>query len=214
MRAPASGWLSANSARSAMRPGISCSASWISLRPQPARERSATLKSPSEGHGHGLPGRATNRLRGTRCVEGWGIRHHPDQPGRRLGGSTSTRPSARFEVVEHGDGAGVDAGLDGEVQRHEVALDDQVEQLAPGRPRPRPRRRGCVHDLVEHVVGEVEPAGHLRVLEVVAEATTVITWRVTSPCWPQPQISLWPSSGSTLANAGALAFSFTWHFQR
>ena len=43
MRAPASGWLSANSARRAMRPGISCSASWISLRPKAARERSATL---------------------------------------------------------------------------------------------------------------------------------------------------------------------------
>jgi hypothetical protein len=43
MRAPASGWASANSARVAMRPGISCSASWISLRPKPARERSATL---------------------------------------------------------------------------------------------------------------------------------------------------------------------------
>ena len=45
MRAPARGWLSAYSARRAMRPGISCSASWISLRPKAARERSATLKS-------------------------------------------------------------------------------------------------------------------------------------------------------------------------
>ena len=43
IRAPASGWASANSARIAMRPGISTSASWISLRPQPARDRSATL---------------------------------------------------------------------------------------------------------------------------------------------------------------------------
>src|SRR5215213_6954358 len=47
MRAPASGWASPYSARRAIRPGISCSASWISLRPKPARERSATLKSPS-----------------------------------------------------------------------------------------------------------------------------------------------------------------------
>ena len=45
MRAPASGWASANSARVDMRPGISCSASSISLRPKRARERSATLKS-------------------------------------------------------------------------------------------------------------------------------------------------------------------------
>ncbi len=43
IRAPASGWEAAYSARIAIRPGISCSASWISLRPNGARERSATL---------------------------------------------------------------------------------------------------------------------------------------------------------------------------
>jgi hypothetical protein len=46
-RAPASGCASANSARRDIRPGISCSASAISLRPQPANDRSATLNSPS-----------------------------------------------------------------------------------------------------------------------------------------------------------------------
>src|SRR4051812_48708788 len=45
MRAPASGCRSPYSSRSAMRPGISCSARVISLRPNPARDRSATLKS-------------------------------------------------------------------------------------------------------------------------------------------------------------------------
>ena len=45
MRAPARGLLSVNSARRAMRPGISTSASSISLRPQGARLMSATLKS-------------------------------------------------------------------------------------------------------------------------------------------------------------------------
>src|SRR6476660_3507129 len=45
IRAPASGWRSAYSRRVAIRPGISCSASWISLRPKPAKARSATLKS-------------------------------------------------------------------------------------------------------------------------------------------------------------------------
>jgi hypothetical protein len=45
IRAPASGWLGPNSLRMAIRPGISCSASRISLRPNSARERSATLKS-------------------------------------------------------------------------------------------------------------------------------------------------------------------------
>mmetsp|Transcript_15557 Transcript_15557/g.54045 ORF Transcript_15557/g.54045 Transcript_15557/m.54045 type:complete len:422 (+) Transcript_15557:392-1657(+) len=46
MRAPASG-LSANSSRHAIRPGISISASVISLRPKSASEMSATRKSPS-----------------------------------------------------------------------------------------------------------------------------------------------------------------------
>jgi hypothetical protein len=44
-RAPARGWASAYSLRIAIRPGISCSARVISLRPKAARERSATLKS-------------------------------------------------------------------------------------------------------------------------------------------------------------------------
>ena len=45
---PFSGWDGPNSRRSAIRPGISCSASSISLRPKAARERSATLKSVTE----------------------------------------------------------------------------------------------------------------------------------------------------------------------
>ena len=44
-RAPLSGSTSAYSRRSAIRPGISCSASRISLRPNSAKPRSATLKS-------------------------------------------------------------------------------------------------------------------------------------------------------------------------
>ncbi len=43
--APLSGRASAYSRRMAIRPGISCSASWISLRPKSASARSATLKS-------------------------------------------------------------------------------------------------------------------------------------------------------------------------
>src|SRR5690349_24324632 len=45
IRAPARGWASAYSSRIAIRPGISCSARLISLRPNSARERSATSKS-------------------------------------------------------------------------------------------------------------------------------------------------------------------------
>src|SRR6185437_772886 len=49
MRAPRSGCDSPYSRRVAMRPGISCSASWISLRPKAARPRSATLMSAPVG---------------------------------------------------------------------------------------------------------------------------------------------------------------------
>ena len=40
------------------------------------------------------------------------------------------------------------------------------------------------------------------------------TCRVTSPCWPHPQISLCVSSGTVAMNAGDLAFSLTSFFQR
>ncbi len=43
IRAPRSGCLAAYSARVAIRPGISCSARVISLRPKSASDRSATL---------------------------------------------------------------------------------------------------------------------------------------------------------------------------
>ena len=45
MRAPLSGWRAAYSARIAISAGISDSAILISLRPQSASDRSATLKS-------------------------------------------------------------------------------------------------------------------------------------------------------------------------
>ncbi len=45
IRAPFSGWEPPNSSRVAISPGISCSASRISLRPNSACPRSATLKS-------------------------------------------------------------------------------------------------------------------------------------------------------------------------
>src|ERR1039458_2325777 len=47
IRAPFNGWAAAYSRRIDIRPGISCSASVISLRPNSARDRSATLKSVS-----------------------------------------------------------------------------------------------------------------------------------------------------------------------
>ena len=74
-----------------------------------------------------------------------------------------------LQVGQDGDGAGVDAGFGGEVQAHEVALDDEVEELREGALSLGLDVDDAVHDLVEDVVGEVEAAGDLWVLEVVAE---------------------------------------------
>src|SRR4051812_26049722 len=52
---PLRGWALAYSARTAMRPGISCSARRISLRPQSARERSLTLNSRPAAAALGAP---------------------------------------------------------------------------------------------------------------------------------------------------------------
>ena len=61
MRAPARGWLAAYSARIAISPGISCSARPISLRPNSARDRSATLKGRGEVMTAAPSGRAQAR---------------------------------------------------------------------------------------------------------------------------------------------------------
>ena len=42
----------------------------------------------------------------------------------------------------------------------------------------------------------------------------VKTWRVTSPCWPQPHSSLWVSSGTRLAQEATFGFSLNCPFQR
>ena len=75
-----------------------------------------------------------------------------------------------LEGGEDGDGAGVDAGLGGHVEAHEVALDHEVEELGEGALPLCLDVDDGVDDLVEDVVGEVEPPGDLRVLEVVSEA--------------------------------------------
>ena len=40
-----------------------------------------------------------------------------------------------------------------------------------------------------------------------------MSWRVTSPCWPQEQISLWSSSGYVCQKAGAFAFILEKRFE-
>ena len=76
MRAPARGCWSANSARRAMRPGISCSARRISLRPNPWSARSATRWSSASG---GVVDMTTPLRTPVGCLRGSG------QTGRVLG---------------------------------------------------------------------------------------------------------------------------------
>src|SRR5437764_12593423 len=102
MRAPANGWLSPNSARRAIRPGISSSARRISLRPKSARSMSATL--------YGTSVTATVRSAFLECG---------------------------LDLVEGRSGARVDALVQRQVERRQVADEDEVEELgqlavAPG----------------------------------------------------------------------------------
>ncbi len=73
----ASAWASAYSRRIDIRPGISCSASSISLRPNAAWERSATLKSVSVRVGCSCAGGFRRRLR---CGHAGAARSEPNGP--------------------------------------------------------------------------------------------------------------------------------------
>src|SRR5829696_252906 len=88
---------------------------------------------------------------------------------RFLGVKSRTARQTRLDVVESGDGTRVDTGLGGQVQRHEVALQHQVEQLGQ-----RPVALGLdlvdgAHHLTDQVVHQLEAAPDLGVLEVVAQ---------------------------------------------
>ena len=98
MRAPASGCASPYSARSAIRPGISCSASWISLRPKPARERSATLKSPSGWSGGGCQCWRSCRSR-VRSGLGRALRRRAAEPSSRRSADSSEQAEASAGLV-------------------------------------------------------------------------------------------------------------------
>ena len=97
-----------------IRPGISCSASWISLRPNAASDRSATLKSPSAtdagavrggragGRGEGA-GHITDSCRTDRRRSHQPYACHPDIPTGgprpdRIHGATVRRPRSAATV--------------------------------------------------------------------------------------------------------------------
>src|SRR5437762_9091416 len=86
---------------------------------------------------------------------------------------SATKRSAFLEgdldLVEGGDGAGVDALVQGELQRHEVPHHHQVEQLGQLPLAASLHLHDVGDDLVDHAEDELEAAHHLRVLEVVPE---------------------------------------------
>src|SRR5436190_10292730 len=161
MRAPLSGWASANSARNAMSPGISCSASSISLRPNAARDRSATLKSSA----------MSGYLR--ECASERGC-----EPVARLGpaGPLMTAQAGRtllceggLDLFEDGDRTGIDALLRGEVQARHAPVEHEVEQLGERTVAGGVHLLDRRHHLVRPLLHEFEAAHHLRVLLIVTE---------------------------------------------
>ena len=98
MRAPASGLDGPNSLRSARRPGISCSARWISLRPNGASERSATRKSRRGGRGWWtwwfLPGCRGQVVEPGRCPLAL-VAAHPARAGSVMSARTARHVTAR-----------------------------------------------------------------------------------------------------------------------
>src|SRR5690606_2388184 len=115
MRAPFSGCTSAYSRRRAIRPGISCSASRISLRPKSARARSATLKSmPLRTSAVGVVRAGSSEV--VICLSWFGCtaaRLAP--PGGRVAPHLHTRPPSSRRSDEHavlGQDLGAFAGRD------------------------------------------------------------------------------------------------------
>src|SRR5215203_5310884 len=135
MRAPASGLVAPNSARRARSPGISCSASNISLRPNGASDRSATRKS---------------RRAASVELMGWSPRQvGAGEAGRGLlapigsarRGPRGYRDRRRSDGERRGDALVVDAGL----QPRRLAVVERA-RLVDQHDR----------DVVAHVVGPVE----------------------------------------------------------
>src|SRR3954453_7335968 len=64
------------------------------------------------------------------------------------------------------DGPGVDALTGSELERHEVADQDQVEELGQVAVALGPHLEDVGHDLPQQLAHDVEPAGDLRMLDV------------------------------------------------
>src|SRR3984885_13527071 len=150
IRAPFKGCASAYSARIDIRPGISCSASVISLRPNSASERSATLKSAlraavgliadmtSSPIGH-VSALATETGRAWRITQP--VAALLGRPGRYHTGIGRLEASAlgerRLQLVENFHRSWVDPPQGREVDRHEIAQqherDHPLDRRLPAR---------------------------------------------------------------------------------
>src|ERR1700732_2350699 len=134
IRAPLSGCDSAYSRRIAISPGISCSASVISLRPKSASERSATLKSVAVRV-------AVGGIAGVAMVVGW----------------KSAFGERGLEVVERLHRPGVHAVQGGEVDRDEITQQDERDDALDRRlaARLQPEAHGRVAR--DHPLGQLHP---------------------------------------------------------
>src|SRR5436190_405062 len=159
MRAPLSGCSSVNSARNAMRPGISCSASSISLRPNAASERSATLKSSA----------MSGYLRMNAMNPELEARLGPAGPLMTAQAHATLVGERGLHVIEDRDRTRIDAFVRRHVQADHRPVVHEVEHL-----REAALARGlhlfdAGHDLFGPLPHEIEAPHDLRVLVVVAQ---------------------------------------------
>ena len=186
----------------------------------PSRGRSRSKRSRIDrrtGISRVRPGDALSRPRPARLGSAMSPFARPAGSSDAPRGTPTASPlaEAALDLDEHGNGPGVDPLAAARCNETKSPIMIEVEELRElarpvgpdlDRPRPRPRRRARRRGR-----SDARPAGCSKSLRSV---TIVITCRVTSPFWPNPQISLWHHSGWAAKNAGALAFSFTWVFHR
>src|SRR4051812_16844478 len=162
MRAPLRGCSSVNSARNAMSPGISCSASSISLRPNAARDRSATLKSSAIDP----PPRRRVYVRSWAGTN-WPARDSPtgaELTGRPRWVVTALLRHGFLDLVQNRDGSGVDPFQRRQLEARDRAEEHEVEQLREGTVALGAHLLHTRDDFLRPLPHELEAPHHLRVL--------------------------------------------------
>ena len=118
---------------------------------------------------------------------------------------------ALLERVDRAHVHGIDAAEHGEVERDEVAEQDERDEPLQA------ASRRCA--TTRSTTAAPSPASSaVTSIRRAARSSPSGSSRNTAPSRrsapAQPTISLWSCSGSLLANAGISAFSLIWHFQR